>query len=723
MTDKVERADYTSTLSCTSKYHRYFSKIVKFDPPCFQLEQLVDRLKEEKQGIRDSALHQFGWSTDFVHRTANGGRFPSCYGCRKRNVDALRQNTTLVDNQCECCGNWTLSERTKERLSFLPPANYPLTQIPNCPVDPPVGREVGLERLSYMDVQFPTMVQATRYAFANSMTKRGTGWNKTHCIAYLRSCGINGKHQASIYEHAKKAYNDQIDIDWNHEESVGGYVFPAAWTGDLAIQGFIEMLMHLLFLGVAESNFTLCNKYLLDAGRPVETFKKTVQLLLKDLTVFNLSWLLVLPFSGSTKTKLTTGTWVSENWLGWTRITKIVYSYCCRRGINDERIGANDVNRMTASFTAMVARILSHSGMAGKDIERIDMLVKEFLSCVRELDIRVRHKAMNSLGSAGTGDADTGDRNRDQWWLKSNYISCLNLKRAAEQLGPLTNWWDGGGRGERFIQVVKLWIPRGIREGGLFFVRLGEKVYKNDAMKRIEEEHCSPVLFDLTNEDESLDSDSGSESSDTLEASSVANLQPPVSTINVTQDGDDEPDSDIETGQEDGDGQLATEEEERWSTPMEDEQMNKARTYFIYKNITAIQDAIDNNKPVSGVLLKAADGGAGMYLIYKKPAKQFGWMTVSFHDDAGVTLCGLWCAPIIFSEAESPPTSIKQITKLAKMATVAIPLHYTLGRDHDHSYKYCVITNWWRERNREGRYVFPSLAFDMYRATEETNAT
>ena len=31
-------------------------------------------------------------------------------------------------------------------------------------------------------------------------------------------------------------------------------------------------------------------------------------------------------------------------------------------------------------------------------------------------------------------------------------------------LGPLVNWWDGGGKGEKFIQLVKPHLPRGIRE-------------------------------------------------------------------------------------------------------------------------------------------------------------------------------------------------------------------------------------------------------------------
>jgi len=59
------------------------------------------------------------------------------------------------------------------------------------------------------------------------------------------------------------------------------------------------MLMHLLFLGVAESNFTLLLDYLKSIGSGENTFKVRVQNLLHQLRKFNLTWLLAHPFSGN----------------------------------------------------------------------------------------------------------------------------------------------------------------------------------------------------------------------------------------------------------------------------------------------------------------------------------------------------------------------------------------------------------------------------------------
>lgn len=112
------------------------------------------------------------------------------------------------------------------------------------------------------------------------------------CTSHLRTCGINGKQQALIHDTAKEAHRQEAVIDWDEVEGVGGYRFPAAWMGDVPMGAFIEMLMHVLFPGNAESNFKLANKCMSSVGRPVETFKKTVHDLLRDLTTFNLSWLL-----------------------------------------------------------------------------------------------------------------------------------------------------------------------------------------------------------------------------------------------------------------------------------------------------------------------------------------------------------------------------------------------------------------------------------------------
>lgn len=249
--------------------------------------------------------------------------------------------------------------------------------------------------------------------------------------------------------------------------------------------------MHLPFLGVTESNFKLINRCLKETPGPgEETFEKNTQELLKVLTKFNLSWPLTLPFSGSKKTKLTTGTRVSENHLAFFLDRK---SGSFLLPMEDaERRGGNNVTGMVAFFAALVARVMSHAGTTPKRMCLVDLLAKEFLSCVRELDAFVQHKQIaqatsftNTTDDPGTGR--TGKKNDEAWWMKSNCMSLPNLAPLMVSLGPLVDFWDGGGCGERHIQEIKPQMPRGVRDGGLFFVRLLEKVFKLDSLQRTEE--------------------------------------------------------------------------------------------------------------------------------------------------------------------------------------------------------------------------------------------
>ena len=67
--------------------------------------------------------------------------------------------------------------------------------------------------------------------------------------------------------------------------------------------------------------------------------------------------------------------------------------------------------------------------------------MKEFLSCVRELDIRARLKKLNKPTKKASEV-----KKSEAFWLKANYLSLLNVSTMMLVLGPLILWWDGGGR-------------------------------------------------------------------------------------------------------------------------------------------------------------------------------------------------------------------------------------------------------------------------------------
>ena len=77
---------------------------------------------------------------------------------------------------------------------------------------------------------------------------------------------------------------------------------------------------------------------------------------------------------------------------------------------------------------------------------------------------------------------NSGGQNKkktEAFWLKSNFMSLLNLIDMMKMLGPVILWWDGGGKGERFLQEIKPHIRKGVREDVKdFFRQLHRKMYK-----------------------------------------------------------------------------------------------------------------------------------------------------------------------------------------------------------------------------------------------------
>ena len=73
---------------------------------------------------------------------------------------------------------------------------------------------------------------------------------------------------------AMKAHHEGAMVDYTGSK-LGEHVMPASWIGDPPLIQFIEALMHLFFLGIAESNFKLSNMFLVSTGRGENALRKS----------------------------------------------------------------------------------------------------------------------------------------------------------------------------------------------------------------------------------------------------------------------------------------------------------------------------------------------------------------------------------------------------------------------------------------------------------------
>ena len=776
MEDKVERGDATSTLSFASDYHRCFGLSVKLETPVLHRDDIRSHKASMLDGehlLRPNYTHP-NWTWPHIdHDATNGGRIGSCVICRNARIgelmgydtEFLRCSDSESDNDDLpshlpriCCANWSLRSPL---LSWPVPEDFPKSTDPNCPVPPPRGREPGREYLYPIELTFEYMIQACKFAFFHcSKHGRGSGnWTKKVCECYLRTCGVATKFQARVYQAATKhRTSNHDDVDYTEGVTeIGDLRFPAPWTAREKLGSHIEMIMHMVFLGAAESNASLVDKWLLRSNLGgINTFRKDMQPLLQEIQRFHLSWCPAHPFNGK-ESNLGLGSWVSENWLAQVRLSKVMYAWFWRKGNNANiKSGGQDVSRMVTSFLAMVARLMAHTGVDENSIHEFEQYRKEFMSSLMELDIQLNFETIRPI-PPGTKDRAKESAKATPWWFKSNYISLESVGKMMSEYGPLINLWDGGGKGEKFITLVKPLIPRGIRDSPGFFINISQRVYKNDftnklqcLSKRYRDENCddcssacsSGYVYNL--ERDGYDSDWSDLKHGPVEITGMDQLPTPMDSAqndemdSLSEESEYVDEEEINTPSLEGQKRAAvnTEDEQgagdgtttssaaksdhtreereyldrdlEWQKQM----MEKPRVIYTYKKFELIGQALAAVRPLSGVIVN--HNGKSMFMVVNRlPPKSYEWHVLSFSDTNGLSVNGSWYAPIAMCEAIQNPlgreVSYEEVVQQSEMAALAIPLRYALGEKSEHKNCYCVITNWWKERVRNGGYELPKL--------------
>ena len=742
LADRPERAVLSSTLSYSSNLHRRFSVSGKIQTPRCYVDAVESLFLRERSGASKAS---WGWSDALVDRSGdpNGAKLPSCRNCRKQRLESLGMiplEGKAAALPCNKCTDWDmLGSNNKVSLDFPQHKDYPTFYTKGSPVPPPPGRDVFQPggKIPFLKLTFKLMIQACKFAFFQASRKTNP-WKKGVTNCYLRHCGVSPKMADLLHDLAVLARRGQ-PIGYDSPDGIESPVanesfsFPAGWSDILSLDDFIETVMHLLGLGVAPSNFDLITIYLKElpagSGMSSTALRRAMQELLTDLKPLMLNWLNALPLNVSDKKGYTTGGWVGEQWVAFVRVSKPLFGWCIRNHALTSKFGVDDLSRVVISFHALMARCLTHSGIDEAFIEDVRLHLKEFLSCVRELDIRARYKQLNKPAKKASEA-----KKSEAFWLKANYLSLMNVLTMMLVLGPLILWWDGGGKGERYIQLVKPHIKRGVRGDILsYFTRLLEKLFKVMQMELLEkrysgaksEDQNSP-LVDMVEEVEEVEEEVEEEE---LRMADVINELAGVF-IGDDQHGDedDEDGNDSEDGSTcEADDHHNVEHKKVQFSTLEELGMTKTRTIHVYRNKVSMNHAIYMRKPLAGIVQVTTSEETGetffeFQIVYRKPVKQFARRKVTFDDANGISFFGMWCSEIqVDSKEESYQSTgnFQDIQSVAGHSAVAIPLGYCVGREHADANKYYVITNWWQERMSNGRYELPTLDSKLYNTEED----
>ena len=365
--------------------------------------------------------------------------FPMCTDCLKRcqmDTDFLRKGFKCIN-----CLQWNLMA-THDLAQFPVPKDYPSEMIP---ID---------GDLKPIRVTFDALKEVVYLATQKYMDGK---WTANNVISYASSWTINTNGQNKIIEHCNnmktlKIVQDRQHIDKNIKDTVlsdyktephkyeqwKGGVY---WNSSTTIDCFIDVIMHLLFLGIVKASKELLSQWI-SLNKEYKKYDRCTKYMFKSITELGLDWCKVI--------NTNTG-WVSDNYLAYARILKWIYHPISMLQW-DQKLISEESNVFTPIIAdSFVGSLLSTiSSIMTRVVD--DCIIREV-----EREIKVYLSHVNSFHDMiSNSNSKTNKRKPKRYWLrKYNFLSLLNIPDTMYKYGPLVNLWEGSNQGEGFLRYAK----------------------------------------------------------------------------------------------------------------------------------------------------------------------------------------------------------------------------------------------------------------------------
>ena len=364
--------------------------------------------------------------TSFVQQD----KLPSCKSCLMKRLSRYillnNLNYAARTGVCQLCCDWNYSTQNRYMKIELP-EKYPRVQHPTSPIPPKFRHVLNIRYLEPIEQTFDWLQQGCRFCFHNVYYQV---WNLGTSDEYMRCLGLS---QAFNRKYIVEKARILIQKNPNHPNPSSTMTFPPLWNVNTELYRFIDIPMHLLFLGVVKSTidwtfeWLKCHKVLSAFGNKVDRFHMQIKQLQSSFCKLE---------SFKSGQEVSTSGWRAENHLAFARIMTFSFSFI--RGLIPN---ANDYNHEIQSFEmlhhtclCMISRLMTPYSVPKTEL---DDYIKVFLSV---LDIGER--------------VTFTDSSTDMFWFqRSNFLCLLNLPEQIKRFGSIRNYWEGSR--ERFIQFIK----------------------------------------------------------------------------------------------------------------------------------------------------------------------------------------------------------------------------------------------------------------------------
>ena len=318
------------------------------------------------------------------------------------------------------------------------------------------------------------MQNSINYCFDKHIVRKE--WNKTQAKLYLQQKGFS------------EMIRDKF-LALTATDDVCSAVMPPCWLMDIFDVDkkvnviFPDAPMHLLFLGCTKALYEYLHSHVLDNAKPWnQSSSLIIGKLFNSLEAFKLDWLHILPFTSAVGL-------LSENYVAICRIMPIVGHVILENERTHYELCYTQYNSMplanrNSQFYRRHLSLLGETvGGRSEDVKKrcideysmsIDERMKSTVclcKCLKEM----YHVAAHVMQKNYYSNSDHAERTHEccvnllssverympgEIVSKYNFLSLLNLSTTMNEVGPLSNIWEGGMIGEKFLTLIKMCINK-----------------------------------------------------------------------------------------------------------------------------------------------------------------------------------------------------------------------------------------------------------------------
>jgi hypothetical protein len=458
----------------------------------------------------NSTFHsRFSYSCDY---TKTNLPINSCCDCyihieKEYNDYALNNKVNKYNrewrcNKCHNCYNWLLEgSHGGNDYMFSVDNDFPSSECNS-------EREIGYSRLTFKKLRDCVSYVHDSIVSGKFKKKQASSYLKFHCM-----------NDKTITEIISKAYNShllQVSIDSkildplsfqvlnkdkeDHPELYKIFEVPIQWEFCNSFDTFVEAPMHLLFLGITKVIMLDIQMWLKLSNQSNSFFKLTTGIL-EPIQRIRVEWCKVLPYSN---TKF--GGWVSENYLGFSRLMLWFYSllrfvpspveyieptieqikwtrkqnedWLKNHGKPYQGMNAKEIQQLVYTLQHMdepPAVIVSGKCCSVEHVLKLLSSLVSMLSICMSLDVTkesildlttcIQYFLSNyCIFVKSMDDTHSKDKKKASYIRHYNFMSLLNLPNQMKHYGSLRLLWEGGTQGEGYLRSVKGELKKGLNK-------------------------------------------------------------------------------------------------------------------------------------------------------------------------------------------------------------------------------------------------------------------